>query len=208
MPLPDAEQVRASAVPALAVGAEVERLDLAVAAADAALAAICMYPRNDAGARTLESSAYTLYYRGPEPSDAQRLVLGIRPVTLTTVAADTSGDWTYASTASLTTDVLVEEYTGNLYVRPSSTWSFSEGTRANKVTCDAGFDVSAEPPLVLAIALLVAHWISIGTIGTQVQAYSQGGMNATYRQESIPAAVRALVDPYRLVEREIGWRHR
>ncbi len=209
MSLPTAEQVRATGVPGLKPGSEVERLDSAIGAADAALAAWCYFPRNAAGDRTLDSSAYLLYYRSPESDDPQRLLLGLRPVTsLTAVDTDTAGDWTYASTASLTTDVLVDEFSGNLYVRPLSTWAFVSGTRSIRVSCTAGYDVSAEPPLVQAIALLVQHWLSLGTVGVMAQTYSQGSMSATYRAEPIPTAVRMLIDPYRLIERETHWRHR
>lgn len=208
MALPTAAAIRALGLPQISGTAEDARLDALIAAVNETLAWWCHYPAPTSGTRTLEATSYTEYYDGPDPDDARRLTLGLRPVTtLTSVENDDAGTWSYTSDAVVGTDVVLDGQRGAVYLHPSSGWTWSSGLRRIRVVCTAGHNVGADPALSQAFGLLVAHWSALRTTGTLPAVASAGGQSATYRSDELPASVRQLVAPYRLVERETHWRH-
>jgi hypothetical protein len=206
--LPTASAVRTLALPGITGTAEDTTLTTLIAAANAVLARYCLWPANDSDAYTFEASTYTQYYNGPDPGAPHRLTLGLRPVTaITTITQDTAGTYTFSETVTENTHALLDEHNGCLYVYPGSTHAWLTGFRAIKVVMTAGYNTGAEPPLTQAIAFLVAHWWSLRTTTVTPSILSQGGQSSTLRPDDLPASVRQLVAPYRLVERETHWRH-
>jgi hypothetical protein len=203
---PTAATIRGLAMPELK--GDDELIDTLVSAAIATLARYCLWPATTSDTYTFESSSYTLYFDGPDRDDDRRLTLGLRPVTaITAITQDTAGTWTYGETVTENTDALLDKHLGCLYAWPGSGHVWITGLRAIKVSCTAGYDVSAEPPLVQAIALLVGHWSRLASAGTSTLSAQLGGSSVSLRSDDLPASVRQLVAPYRLVERETHWRH-
>lgn len=206
MSLPEASLIRSLALPGLGSGDD-ERIDRMLTAADAVLAQLCYYPRPASGGPpTLEVADYVEYYSRVDP-DPRRLTLGLRPVgELAGVAFDEAGDLGYTSLADLDADLVLDDRRGVLLLHPSSTWTWGDSLRGIRVSCSAGYDVSAEPPLVEALALLVGHWVAVGQAGTLLQTASANGSSVSFRDLGLPPAVRALLSPYILFERETGLR--
>lgn len=204
MSLPDADAIRRLGIPALT--GEDDLLDTLVVAADAHLARWCLFPATATGRRTLDSASYVQYYSKPDP-DPRRLTLGLRPVLAAgfELALDDQGDLTYATVAD-DDDVVLDTDRGLVWVHPLSTLSMVAGLRSIRVSCTAGWDVSAEPPLVQALAFLCAHWLAVGQAGTFVSNATVQGTSGSFRDPRMPGIVSELASPYRLWERETHFR--
>lgn len=204
MPLPEASTIKSLGIPALT--GDDDRVDLLIAAGDAVLAQLCLFPRPVTGHHTLENASYLQYYSRVDQHDSRRLTLGLRPVAISELAYDIDGALSYTSVANLASDVVVDDQRGIVFLHPTGTWVWGSALRAIRVTATAGYDVGEEPALVQALALLVAHWIAVGQVGPLLQSATVGGSSAALRDLGIPAAVRALINPYVLWERETHFR--
>lgn len=203
MALPTASAVRSLTLRSITGTSEDTRIDTLIATADEVAARWCLYPQaTDGVPPTLEETSYTITASRPDRTEPSVLRTLLRPlVSVTSVAVDSAGDWTYAQTIPST------EYAtsigGVVRLRPTSAYSWLTGPRANRVALVAGYDVGATPSLTLAIALLVAHWWPRGLVPLGVQAQAVGGESVTREPDGgLPPTVRALLAPHRLTERE------
>jgi hypothetical protein len=202
--LPTAAQVRALTIRNLSGTAEDTSIETMISIADTVCARWCYYPpASDGVPPTLEEADYVVY-PAPRRDDPRRVRTLLRPiVSVTTVLVDTSGDWSYATTVPSGATGYVADSQGEIALAPASTYAWSTARRGNKITLSVGYDVGATPDLTLAIALLVAHWRAAGFVPTGATSVNQGGQSLTLTPPAgLPAEVQALLDPYRLVERE------
>lgn len=200
MALPTAAQIRALNLPNISGTGEDTYLGTVISAANQALADHCLFPVPASGLRTLEATSHILYLDGPSRDDDRVLVLGLRPiVSVTSIKQDTAGVWSYATTETAYTADLVS---GLVYANAGGTLAWGCGLRHIQATVVAGFDVGAHPVLTMAIGLMVSTWMAGRAPTPYLDAQTADGTSQTYRDGQIPAAVRALVSPYRLVERE------
>lgn len=203
MPLPSAAAVRSLTLRAITGTAEDTRIDTLITTADEVAARWCLYPQAlDGVPPTLEETSYTVTVSQPDRSDPAVLRTLLRPITgITTVTTDTSGDWTYATTIPSTD--YASTIGGSIRLKPSSTYAWQRGPRANRIVLTAGYDVGATPSLTLAIALLVAHWWPRGVLPLGVSQQVVGGESTSRETDAgLPATVRQLLAPHRLTERE------
>lgn len=207
MALPTAEQIRSLVQKEISGTGLDTKLDTLIATADKVLAAYCLYPQTDdflpSMDKDTDGSTHVFYLDGPERYDPRVVDVRCRPVVSTTsVKLDLSGDWTFATTLTSGTDYVA--YPDGLYrVHPTGSYAWPSGYRPIRIEGVFGFDLSTEAPLTLAIALLVAHWWRLTPTPSNLVNMTQAGQTATYREpERIPAIVRQLVAPYRLIERE------
>lgn len=198
MPLPTAEQVRPVVLRQVGGTVADPLLDTLIATADEVCARICMFPvADDASLPSLEAADYTLYPR-PDRFEPRTLNLQLRPTTaLVSAEVDIGGDWTYSDDAEADAEL---DLRGRLRLTPLSTHSWSTVPRGNRVTVTAGYDVAATPGLLLAFGLLASYWLQQPVPGLQTATVV--GQTATWAEARIPPAVRELLEPYRLWERE------
>ncbi len=193
-----------------AATAEDTILNTLVTRADALLAQWCGYPRNDAGIYTFEDTACTLYIDGPDVAQPRKLKLGFHPIaSLTSVATDTVGDWTWSTTIT-SSDYVLDGVKGHLWLKPTSTYAWQEGPRANKVVALVGF-TAAPNDLVALVAMQVVHLLQLrNTQGlTNLSAAGQSaqkpGNPATGGSDFlIPPVVQAGLTPYIVWESRCG----
>lgn len=209
MALPTAPEIRAitlKAVKGTALDADITRV---IGAADGMLARYCLFPVSPGSTaepsldKDAAASTYTLYYNGPWRRDPRILPLNLRPiVSITSVTQDSNGDWTYAQTEAAGTDYVLDN-NGRLYLHPSSSHAWFTSLRSIKVVCVAGFDVANHAPTREALAILVSYLWNNGYQTQGIQTTTSGAQSTTYREAvSLPASVRQIMEPYRLVERE------
>ena len=203
MALPTAAAVRSLTLRAITGTAEDTRIGILIATADEVAARWCLYPQAvDGVPPTLEETSYTVTVSRPDRSDPAVLRTLLRPITgITTITTDTGGDWTYATTIPSTDYASL--IGGAIRLKPSSTYAWETGPRANRIVLTAGYDVGATPSLTLAIAMLVAHWWPLGVVPLGVQSQVVGGESTTREADAgLPPKVRQLLAPHRLTERE------
>ena len=203
MTLPLASAIRPLALPHISGTGEDAVITLVIAAANAALAAWCLYPPASAtGAPTLEATSYVEFLDGPDRVEPRRLKVGFRPITAAAVAQDRAGDGAYSETVS-TSDYTVDGVNGYLVLKPAVTSTWMSGFQAIRATVTAGFDTGAHPAITQAIALLVQHWWgTLRRVGPDVQSQTVEGEAVTWDASDLPLPVRQLMWPYRLIERE------
>lgn len=204
MALPTAAQIRALNLPNISGTGEDTYLGTQIAAADAAIADYCVFPRlSPAVSRTLEGTAYTFFLDGPDVDDPRILRTRMPPVTtLTSIKQDTAGTWSYATTESSANYTLDTETGTDIYANPGSTLAWGSGLRHIQIVATCGYNVGAHTVLTQAIGLLVSFWMSGRAPGPYLDAQTVGGTSQTYRDGQLPAAVRALIAPYKLWGRE------
>lgn len=163
------------------------------------MAAYCGIPANAAGRRTLEASAHVAY---PVPADSEPAVLPLRyaPIPVSDVTVRVDELWVYGTDTLVDEDdYLYDAATGNLYLRPTGSSSWSASPRGNQVSFTAGYDLTTvdaeDHPLVSLVALTVQALLD--------RPHSQGRANSTIGGQSmstsdadqiLPAAVRAALD--------------
>lgn len=155
----------------------------------------CGYPPASVGGNpTMESATYTLYLDG---SGCDTLRFPVWPVSSITSIYDdpTRG---YSSTYLVpSTDYTVDGDEGLVVLATTGTWgAFSSAKRAVKATFVAGY-ATVPDDLKLAACLYVRHlWDLRHTQGRA--SVVEGNATGSMREETIPAAVRELLAPYRL----------
>lgn len=155
----------------------------------------CGYPPASAGgASTMESTSYTLYLDGP---GGQTLRLPIWPVSaFTSIYDDPDRDYN-ADDLVASSDYDTDGEQGLVILKPSAAHgAWSRSYRAIKATITAGY-TTVPDDVKLAACLMVRHlWDLKHTQGRQ--SVNQGEQTAQLREETLPAAVRELLGPYRL----------
>lgn len=181
-------------IPALTSTAQDTELNTLISRADGVLAAWCGFPPASAGAApTLEDTTYTLYLDGPGGNTLQVPIWPI--VSVTTIHDDpllaygsedlvASGDYTlYGDVGLIVLD----------HDAVHGWWSTSK--RAIKLVAVCGY-VTIPEPMKQAAAMLVGHWYRLKT-GLGQTSISQGGVNATRVEATLPDVVKELISPYR-----------
>ena len=98
------------------------------------------FPRADSNVYTLDSTTYTLYLDGPMFSDAEVLVLPVKPVTaITSIHSDV--ERVYGSSSLIAaSEYELDVVNGRVILKPNqATQVFDNSFRAIKVVCTAGF---------------------------------------------------------------------
>lgn len=190
--------------PQLTGTAEDSVLTTLIARVDALFALYCGYPVPDAGARTMESATYTLYFDGASRTNGRTLQLGIRPiVSVTSIHSDP--DWDYGVGDLVdSSDYVVDTMEGAVHLRPDSSEAWPSGHRSIKAVVVAGYS-STPADLVALVALAVRHlWDLRRTQGTSQYQVSGDQRTLTDADALIPAHVRSLLGPYVLWESRLG----
>jgi hypothetical protein len=157
-------------------------LSALIARADVALARFCGYPPASAGAApSLESASYTLYSGTPSLRVISGRVLEIDPYPVTAIASIQRGD--HGERIVLKVDAV------------HGGWS--RNNRAVRVICTAGFS-SVPADLETAAIEMVLHLLDLRDRRGVSTASTPDGLNTAYRDETVPAHVAQLLEPYRL----------
>lgn len=203
--LPTAQQIRDLTLASVKGTAEDTRIDDFIRTACIVLARYCLFPQSGDDHPSIDAdepgAAFSEFYNGPSRTNQRVLDLRIRPlVSITSVLVD-DGTWTYATTYVANVDY-VSTPQGKLHIHPTGQGLWPSGYRSIKVSGVMGFDVSTTDDVLLAVAQLVAHWWYDRTTVPSITNVSAGGMSATKADIRLPATVRTIMAPYRIVERE------
>lgn len=173
--------------------------------ADALMAAACLFPRpQGGGARTLEQATYELYPDPPSEDQPRRLRLLLYPL-ITPSAVYSDPYWAYgADTLIASSEYVVDQDAGEIWLKPTSGASFSTDPRAIKVVTTAGF-ASAPPDLVALCAMTVRHLLD-NRSAPDVASFSGGGTSATREvaEAVLPPTVLDALGTYKLWGRASG----
>ena len=186
-------------------------IDQLIVFADAAIANYLGFPPVSAGGQaTIESATYTEYLDGPTLERVSVVQLPLRPVTSITTIHD-DPDWAYgAGDLVASTDYTLIGRTGKVALVPTGSHAWSTAYRSIKVVFVAGFTTIPEE-IKLATKMLVKHWWGMRHNLTYSSMSSQGSTvtSPTYAAGgavgmTLPRPVKQLLNPYRLLERNIA----
>lgn len=168
-----------------------------VARADDLMAAFCGFPLPDSGGHTLEDVTYTIYVDGPSVEHPSVVDLGVKPVVSVTTA-HTDENWDYgADTLIASTEYVLDNNRGRLWLRPDASKSWSVGPRSNKVVVVAGF-ATTPPGLVALCAMTVRHlWDNRGSQGVGSSTIGGDSVTRSDASELLPLAVQYGLGSYR-----------
>lgn len=206
MALITAAEVRDRAAPTLSAASDTTTiLNTLITRADGMIAAFCGYPRpTSTSARTMESASYTLYSgRGwlwVDPSNARRLIVGLRPVTaITSVHEDQEEEFGAADLVDSGDYSQRGEHGEVIYLTQTSTHGqWTHQTDRIKAIVTAGYATAPET-LKQATAELVMHlWELRQRRGKSTT--NQGNLNVSYRTEKIPEHVAQMLGEYMLLQ--------
>lgn len=194
MSLITAAQVREHFPSLTGTGVDSQLLSM-VDRADALMAAWCGWPTTSTGVFTMVSATYVLY---PElhPTSSRALWHGLRWVSSIT-SAYIDEEWDYGSSTQVpAADMVTDNDLGATWLRPDSTWLWSESPRANKLTVVSGF-ATTPPDLIAACAQQARHLLDLGRYQGQSQV-TAGGQSYTRSDVEgvILRAVREALYPY------------
>lgn len=187
-------------IPGLTSTGEDTTLDKYILRADALMAAWCGYPAISATtAPTFEDVSYTHYFDG---ADGPALSLRVSPVqSITTAKTDSLGTWGYDTTIA-SGDRTLDALEGVLYINPDASEGWLTGLRAIEVVYVAGYSTIPEW-LKSACGIYVANMWRLRKERGKTSV-SAGGMNVNTRDEAMPAEVKQILAPHRLIEAFIG----
>ncbi len=188
--------VRATWLQGLVGTSEDTLIGTIIGRAEAAVARLLGYP---GAAPTIESASYTRY-----SGDSGVFVVGRKlrlepwPVTaVTSIYDDPDENWTSLYLVD-PADYAVQSW--GVMLKPGSAHgAWSEGAmsgQAVKATFTAGF-ATVPADIITATGMLVKHWWHLRT-NQGFSSVPAGEASASLREETIPAAVRQLLAPYRL----------
>lgn len=193
-----AAELRASFLQGISGTAEDTYLGLAITRAEGAIARYLGFPSVSGAVPSLASGSYTRY--GPDADsgiriDGPNLYLEPRPVSaVTSIYDDTNEAWgsdTLVSSADYTV------FAWGVRLKPTSSHGeWSETANAIKATFTAGW-TTYPVDLVQAVGMLCRHWILLRDRQGYSSLPTEAG-NAGLREETIPAAVKEIIDPLRL----------
>lgn len=203
--LPTAQQIRDLTLAGVKGTAEDARMDDYIRTACIVLARYCLFPQSGDDHPSIDvdeaGASFTQFYDGPSKLNPKMLDLRTRPIASIASVLIDDGSWLYATAYVANTD-FVSTTQGKLYLHPTGQGVWPSGYRSIKVTGTMGFDVSATDDVLLAVAQLVAHWWYDRAGAPTVTNVSAGGMSITRAKPTLPDTVRAIMAPYRIVERE------
>lgn len=207
MALVTAAQVRDAGLPQISSTGEDTLLGTLIGQAEEAIARWLCFPKADSGGYRLDTATYTLYVSEPHPFRPDELVLPMRPlVTVTTVHRSESRVYD-ASTLVSASDYEADLQRGVL-VAAFGTVGWYNAYRAQKVVCTAGLGASGSGPgsVITAVALQVAHILTVRRTGPTIINASAGGQSTGLVQPppGIVAQAQQLLRPYQLTERLVS----
>ena len=141
--------------------------------------------------REFDETSHTEYFDG---LDKDRIVLSHRPVTAVSgLWDDPSRDFDDASLVD-TDEYVIDEERGIIRLLAGA---FSDGVRNVKVTYTGGY-ATIPKDVAQACVMLVAAWLHRGREGADgLTARNAGGTAQQFESQSLPAAVRQVLLPYR-----------
>ena len=177
-------------------------LSALIARADVALARFCGYPPASAGAApSLESASYTLYSGTPSLRVISGRVLEIDPYPVTAIASihdDPDEVYTSADLVASSDYVQRGDHGERIVLKVDAVHGgWSRNDRAVRVICTAGFS-SVPADLETAAIEMVLHLLDLRDRRGVSTASTPDGLNTAYRDETVPAHVAQLLEPYRL----------
>lgn len=200
-----ASEVRAETLREITGTGEDTLLGTLIARAAAQIARYLGYPAATAtGTPSIESSSSYTRYSGESgvwvSDDGMEIHLEPRPVTAVASLYDDE-DEVYG-TGDLVPSADYSVYEWGIRLKPTGSWGpVSTQYRAVKVSFTAGWAVSPSVlvpvDIVRATCLLVKHYWDIPKRQGASSA-SSGPSSQSFRDETLPASVRELIDPYRL----------
>ena len=200
MALITAAEARAQ-IPGLTGTGDDSAISVLIDRVDRVFARWCGYPSASAGGNaSMEDASYVLY-NGPgghvDVLDSRRIQLRVWPVTaVTSIYDDTTEAYGTAVTASYYAitngDAGIVEYT----MASGQAWRDCTAGHNLKVTATCGW-VTIPDDLKQAAMMMVRHWRDLRHVQTKTNA-SAGSSSASVRDETIPAAVREILQPFRL----------
>lgn len=182
-------------------------LSALITRAGVAIARHCGYPPASAGAApTMESATYTLYSGYPtlRRQDGRTLIVEPYPVTSITSIHD-DPDEEYGSSELVASSDYVQrgDHAEIIILKIDATHGgWSRGTRAVKCVFVAGF-TSIPGDLETAAIEYVLHLLNLRDRRGVSNVSTPDGLNTSYRDETIPAHVAQLLEPYLLPTRLI-----
>lgn len=207
MALVTAAQVRDAGLPQISSTGEDTLLGTLIGQAEESIARWLLLPRADSGGYRLDTSTYTLFVDGPHPFRADELVLPVRPLVTITSVHRTETRTYDASTLVSASDYEADLQRGVLVAAFGSVGWYS-AYRAQKVICTAGLGASGSGPgsVIAAVALQVAHILTIRRTGPTIVNASAGGQSTGLVQPppGIVMQAQQLLRPYQLTERMVA----
>ena len=187
-------------IPGLSGTGEDTNLDTLIARADAALAQWCGYePATEGGAAaaSLEDVTYTRYLKGP---GGRELQLPFYPIySVTTIEDDPTEAFNWSSYLISSGDYTIRKDRGVVLLKQTAAnaaWSESDSDVIRAVWVGGWTTIPAD--MKQACIQLVTYWMNQrGTLGKQ--SINAAGVSVTPRDEQLPATVRQLMSPYRLL---------
>ena len=194
MPVIAASRVRAL-LPSLTGTAEDTEIGVLIDAADAQIAKYLRIAENDDGACTLASATYTLTDPGVlVMPDGRRAYLAVVGLTSVTSLHSSSSQVFDASSLVSSDDYRVDTRLGAIVLKPTAT-RLSSGDGDVQAVVVAGY-ATLPDDLAQAVAMQTRHlWTLRRTQGQT--SVSEAGISVSLRDETIPAAVREIIDPHR-----------
>ncbi len=200
MPVLTAADWRAGWFPQLTGTGEDTQIALFIARAEGSMAGYLGYPPASVGTEpTVLSASYTRYFGAEDVTRGGRLLrLDVLPVTaITSIYDDPDHEWEAADLVQASDYSILDGNEGLVLLAATSAHGFwNQGDGNIKVTFTAGY-TTATARIVQAVGMLTLHYWQLRS----TQGFStvpQGAGSASPRDETIPAAIKELLDPMRL----------
>lgn len=171
-------------------------IELLIDVADAQISRYLRVSENDSGANTLASAAYTLTTPDLVIVDGRTVYLPLVGITAITSVHDDSAQAYEAATLVSSDDYRLDTRLGAIKMKPTAS-NLSETDGDVQVIAVAGYSTLPDD-LAQAVAMQTRN---LWTLRRQqgLTSVSEAGVSAGLRDETIPAAVRELIDPYRRI---------
>ncbi len=183
-------------IPGLDSGADAA-LDATLAAVESQLASWCGWPPivtgGTPGSVSWDAATRTFYLDGPSEDEPRRIQLPVAPVTaIASIYDDPTWGYTGANHLVASGDYTLIEDTGEVWLNPDASWSWSRGRRNIRVVCTAGY-AAATVAMAEAIKRQAAAAYQIQKGGAGRTRANGKEVSATYDLPPIRADVRHLL---------------
>lgn len=147
---------------------------------------------------TLASSLYTVYVDNPKLDDPYCLQLPFKPVTeITSIHADSSREYSTETLIDPATYDL-EKAAGRVVLKVATyTRPFSNGKRANKIICTAGYTAGTLPDDLEHGICVFASMLHRNKTSQGKNSMSTRSGNVTFSPKKMPEEVKEFIYPYR-----------
>jgi len=197
-------------IPSLSGTGEDTNLDTVIEIASAAISRYCLFPELGGDSPDIGNRTYTHYLDGPTLENIRKLLLRVRPVVSITSIED-DATWAFDGSSFLVAsgDYTLIKETGEVWLDPDASHSWSSGPRHIKVVYVAGVGAATAniPPLVKQAARITTRyfWDHPGMQGRiSVSRAGATSSKSTTIPIEIPQEAKELLSQYRLIEASLG----